>query len=178
LWLILGLGIAAAVDPKHSFPAVFFCILGLITVGWADARSAARALLLAAIGLSAVGLFRFVTEEAIPGVLAGGKAAIEKQAVGYCRTLVTAQDHARSQAYLDSDGDGVGSALGFEELAGLVALPDSKTIQEPPLALNRSLLRETALGPAVRQAGYLVAICLPSAGGGFKRWWLRLLLRV
>jgi hypothetical protein len=167
--LLLVLGLGAAVYPKLSFPAVFFCIVGLIVSGWGSARAAARALLLSAIGLSVLGLFRFVTEEAIPGVLSGGKAAIEKQAVGYCRTLVSAQDHARAGAYLDPDGDGIGSALGFEELSGLAGLPGGTPIESPPLALKSEHLRETARGPAVRQAGYLVALCLPSPDGGFTR---------
>jgi hypothetical protein len=168
-WLIFGLALASAIYPKLSFPAVFFCIVGLITVGWAGARALSRGLLAGAIALSTFSLFRFVTEEAIPGVLAGGKAAIEKEAVGYCRTLVTAEDHARTAGYLDPDGDGIGSALGFEELSGMVAVPGGAQLAEPPLALERSELRETALGVAVRQAGYLIALCLPSKGGGFSR---------
>lgn len=168
-WPLLGLALGAAVVPKLSFPAVFFCVVALIVVGWARAAPAVRVRLVATLVLSAVGLLRFVTEEAIPGVLAGGKAAIEKQAIGFCRTLVTAQDHARTGAYFDPDADGIGSALGFEELAGLATLPNGERIPSPPLALKSAELRETALGPAVRRAGYLVALCLPERSGGFSR---------
>jgi hypothetical protein len=164
--LLVGLSAAAALYPKLSFPAVFFAVVGLVTMG---PSKQTRVLVAVSCALSAVGLLRFVLEEAIPGVLAGGRAAIEKQAVSYCRTLVTAQDHARSKAYFDPDRDGVGSALALDELAGLAPLPTGNPLSEPPLALAQGEFRETALGPAVRQAGYLVAVCLPALDGTFSR---------
>ena len=67
---------------------------------------------------AAVGLLRFVLVDAIPGVLSGGKTAIEKQAVSFLRTIVTAQDYSRSKAILDPDGDGLATlvelALGLD----------------------------------------------------------------
>lgn len=169
LWALAALAVAGAVYPKLSFPAVFFCLVGLVATPKLEgkARRTAIALLVLSVVATAVGLLRFVVEEAIPGVLAGGKAAIEKQAVAYSRTLVSAQDHARTLAYYDPDGDRVGSALSLLELAGLEPLPSGITLTEPPLALKRADLRETAMGVAVRAAGYLVTICLPEGAEAF-----------
>src|SRR5690606_36182193 len=152
-----------AVYPKLSFPAVFFSLVGLVATPKLPGRKRAAALLLLALSVvaSVIGLLRFVLEEAIPGVLAGGKAAIEKQAIAYSRTLVSAEDHARTLAYFDPDEDRVGSALSLRELAGFEALPSGAPLGQPPLALRREDLRQTAVGLAVREAGYLVVICLP-----------------
>lgn len=166
---LAALAVAGAVYPKLSFPAVFFSLVGLVATPKLPGRKRAAALLLLALSVvaSVIGLLRFVLEEAIPGVLAGGKAAIEKQAIAYSRTLVSAEDHARTLAYFDPDEDRVGSALSLRELAGFEALPSGAPLGQPPLALRREDLRETAVGLAVREAGYLVVICLPDGQGGF-----------
>jgi hypothetical protein len=163
------LAIAGAVYPKLSFPAVFFCLVGLVATPKLEGRARVEAWVLLAISViaTAVGLLRFVLHEAIPGVLAGGKAAIEKQAIAFSRTVVAAEDHARRAAYHDPDGDGVGSALSLLELAGFAALPAGSTLAQPPLALRREDLRETAGGLAVHEAGYLVMICLPQGKEAF-----------
>jgi hypothetical protein len=168
-WLIalVALSLLAVAIPKLSFPACFLTLVGFLAVPrnaaelGATQRTARRALLLVAALASSAALLRFVLVEAIPGVVAGGRTAIEKQAVSFLRTIVTAEDRARSLALWDPDADGVGSALSLRELAALVPLPDGRDAAPVPLALRPDELMDSALGPAVRHAGYLVALCLP-----------------
>jgi hypothetical protein len=169
LLLLLLLSAVGSVYPKLSFPAVFFCIVALVATPklQGGAKLRARVLLGGSVIGAVIGLFRFVTEEAIPGVVAGGKAAIEKHVVAYCRTVVSAQDHARRNAYFDPDSDGVGSALGFEELSGLAPLPSGTPLLDAPLALASADLTESAAGRVVRESGYLFSLCLPTLQGGF-----------
>lgn len=170
-WLLAltALSLAAALFPKLSFPAAFLCLVAVVGSPKLKGTAATtkRILLIVSIAGATVGLLRFVLVEAIPGVLSGGKSAIEKQAVSFLRTIVTAQDHSRSMALLDPDGDGTGSALGLRELAGIDPLPGGQRVPNPPLSLRAENLQDTALGLAVSHSGYFVKICLPDAQGGW-----------
>jgi hypothetical protein len=130
-------------------------------------RRWAWGLLWAATLVSCFAFMRFVLEQAVPGVIAGGKAAAAKHAISFARTLVTAQDHARSFALFDPDDDGVGSALELPALAGLALTRAGTRITTPPLSLRPEQIKDTARGPALEEAGYLFQLCLPVGNGRF-----------
>jgi hypothetical protein len=123
---------------------------------------------LAFSGLLACGGFvRFVLAEAIPGVIAGGRAAATKHAISFGRTIVTAQDHARSQGIIDPDGDGVGSAVRLSALAGHHPLRSGGSLNPAPLSLRLDQILSSADGELIASGGYLYKLCLPSQAGGF-----------
>jgi hypothetical protein len=117
--------------------------------------------------LAAVGFMRFVLNEAIPGVIAGGQAAATKHAMAFLRGVVVAQDFARKNALLDTDRDGIGSALELTALAGLTPLRDGRSLAATPLSVPASKLRQSPLGTLVEDSGYLFHVCLPAVGGGW-----------
>jgi hypothetical protein len=119
--------------------------------------------------LAGIGFVRFLLNEAIPGVIAGGQAAATKHAIAFVRGVVVAQDFARKQALLDADGDGVGSALELTALAGHTPLRDGRSLDAPPLSIAASKLRQSPLGTVVEDSGYLFNVCLPAVGGGWAR---------
>ncbi len=144
------------------------------------AKLRAWGMLWLAVACSTVGFFRFVLDEAIPGVIAGGQAAVSKHTVAFLRTIVTAQDKLRQAATMDHDGDGIGSAARLSELSGLSPLRNGATLEIPALALKPEQLLtgkaesdETAVAPApgvrelVANGAYLFQLCLPTPDGGF-----------
>lgn len=162
LLALCALALLSVVFPKLAFPAGFLTLIGFIT----KPRPAPLAtwILLAGSALgSTVGMLRFALEDAIPGVVSGGRTAIGKQAVSFMRTIITAQDHARTNAALDVDDDGIGSALTLEELAGLQPLPTAGPLKEAPLAVTKERIVSTARGAAIQHAGYLFIVCVPTA---------------
>ncbi len=165
---LIGLSLACIWFTKLS---LFVTVLVLISAAATLARGGGGRLLVGlhvlAGALTLVGLFRFVITEAVPGVVAGGERATSKLAVSKLRGLVVAQDTMRRFAYIDPDGDGIGSAVWISELGGDIPLRTGK----PPAAglLNRELSGrvDTPLGPAAVGGAYLYIICLPKLGGGF-----------
>lgn len=169
--LLLLLACAASVLWTKLSPAAGFLTL-VVWLSTPATRSAAerrlRVLALAScVVLASIGFVRFVLSEAIPGVIAGGKAAATKQAVSFARIIVTAQDHLRERAAVDPDGDGIGSAVGLAALAGLQPARDGQWVKPAPLYLRDDQLLSTSDGPAVDNGAYLYKICLPVEGGGF-----------
>ncbi|HMJ12869.1 MAG TPA: hypothetical protein VK524_15715 [Polyangiaceae bacterium] len=160
------LAVASAFAPKLGILAAFLtgiCCLSLPAGTAAKQRRIYRSLLALAAVAGAVGVLRFVVEEAVPGIVQGGKDAAAKNAVSRLRELVFAEDGMRRHAYLDHDGDGVGSAALVGELSG-------KAQQRPfPPILNERwhVLVETRSGSAARVGGYLYMVCLPLGPGGF-----------
>lgn len=114
--------------------------------------------------LSSVGFLRFVITEAIPGVIAGGRAAAEKHAVAYLRTIVAAEDYMRRSAHTDPDGDHVGSAASLAELSGKRPLPSGSLEQNPLYLTGDQWLPNTAF---VASGAYIYRVCLPATGGGW-----------
>jgi hypothetical protein len=173
LGALVALGVASVLYPKLAFPASVLCLIGGLSLpnSVTTARRKNQLLLGIAALLSGVGLLRFVLLEAIPGVVSGGRAAVEKQAVSYLRGIVTAQDHARRSASLDLDGDGVGAALSLQQLGGLAPVFRSAggahTLEAPPLAVKPGQLETSSSGTVLSHAGYLFLACIPMKGGGF-----------
>lgn len=114
-----------------------------------------------------VGLYRFIRDDGMRGIVGGGRRAAESTAVGRLRELVIAQDVARKRAVLDPDGDGVGSALALSELVG----GPRRLGTAPPAALVEprrfSGRRATSAGDAFVAGAFLYLVCLPRVGGGF-----------
>lgn len=163
------LGLGAALYPKLALIAFFTCWVTLISRQrqrqlWP--RLALGALLLSVLG-SAVGLVRFTLDEAIPGIQRGGNAAADKHALSGARQIVVAQDALRRGAFLDADGDGIGSAGRIAELADLHPLRSGARLEPAPLSYTPEQLLDTAIGSAIESGPYLLTVCLPTADGGF-----------
>jgi hypothetical protein len=172
-WPVLGALLVACVASvvwvKLS-PATAFLVL-VAGLSLPKLQAATRRLAWGLITVSAIaagiGFTRFVLTEAIPGVIAGGQAAATKHAIAFARSVVVAEDHARKQALLDPDQDGIGSALELLALAGLAPLRDGRSLSPGPLFVRPERVRESPLGPLVEESGYLFALCLPAQGGGW-----------
>ncbi len=130
-------------------------------------RQVLRAGLITAAFLAAIGFTRFVLNEAIPGVIAGGKAAATKQAISFARGIVKAQDHVRQKPAVDPDADGIGSALWLHELAGLTPTRAGTTLKPAPLSLRKEQLVDSESGLLIQNGAYFFKLCLPIEGGGF-----------
>lgn len=122
----------------------------------------AWSLLWLSVVCSGFGFFRFVLEEAIPGVIAGGQAAVSKHTVAFMRTIVTAQDKVRAGAMLDHDRDGIGSAARLSELSGLQPLRNGSRFEVAPLLLKPQQLIEA---PLVEVDEVAMNAEVPAAGG-------------
>ena len=166
---LLTIAVISVFVTKLAVAAGFLALVLSLAQSKESGRSMwVRAALLASFVCSTIGFYRFVINEAIPGVVAGGKAAVTKHAVAFLRTIVAAQDKAREAGTNDHDGDGIGSALRVEQLGGF-AFSDTKlgALNMAPLALVESALSPTRSGTAVEQGGYYFMVCLPKSDGSW-----------
>ena len=161
--LLLGLALAAAIWPIVSLPAAFLTWLGWLTTP--KHRRLARVALAVATAAAGVGVVRFVVERAAAGVVKGGTTAMSQRALSRLREVVFAQDAARRLALVDRDDDGIGSALLLGELAGATPIREGARLGLPILSQQWQQATTTPLGPAVRSAGYLFIVCLPTSRG-------------
>jgi hypothetical protein len=167
---VLLLALASFWLPKLALPACFIVLLvamSLPRLRTTQARLWARTGVVFAGVLSAGAFAGFVLHEAIPGVIAGGNQDAERRAIGFLRNLVVAEDHARTNAWLDHDADGIGSAASFKELAGLSLLRYGIAPNAFPLFLKPEQVLDTGAATFVVQGAYLYKLCLPIQGGGF-----------
>ncbi|MBX3185106.1 MAG: hypothetical protein KIT72_00185 [Polyangiaceae bacterium] len=165
---VVALGLACIWFSKLS---LFVGVLVLISAAATLSRGGGGRLLvglhvLAGV-LTLIGLLRFVVTEAVPGVVAGGERAASKLAVSKLRGLVVAQDTMRRFAYVDPDGDGIGSAVWIPELGGDIPLRTGRPLTAALLNRELSGRIDTPLGPAAVGGAYLYIVCLPKLGGGF-----------
>jgi hypothetical protein len=153
--------------PPLALPAGFACFIGVIKASSEPAPRARRTtwLVAAASVLAVVAVVRFVVSEAMPGIVGGGRLAVGQRAVSRLREVLFAQDAMRRAAWIDPDGDGIGSAAFLGELCG--EPPRRGQPQRPTPVLTCSELVQTPFGPAAQAAGYLYTLCLPAAGGGW-----------
>jgi hypothetical protein len=163
------LGIASAVLPKLALIALFACVLLLISQQRLRAHwpKLVTPLLGVAIAGTLIGLVRFTLTEAIPGILRGGNAAADKTALSKARQVVTAEDALRRGAFMDHDGDKIGSAGRIAELAGFAPLRGGTRMDPAPLSYDANQLVDTAIGPAIQAGTHLIIVCVPAVGGGF-----------
>jgi hypothetical protein len=169
LWGGAALGAVSTLLPKVALISVFVAWIVIISrqrLRQIWPRLAPFAIAIAVAG-SLLGLLRFTLSEAIPGILRGGTYAADKKALSQLRQVVVAQDALRRGAFMDHDGDGVGSAGRIAELAGLAPLRGGGVMDPPALSYKDSQLIDTAIGPAVEVGAYLLVVCLPTADGAW-----------
>lgn len=168
LILLVVLAAIGAWETRLSLVAGFLTLVAVVSsavrTSSREERWRSWALIGVAAVLSSVGFIRFVVTEAIPGVIAGGRAAAEKHAVAYLRTIVAAQDYMRRSAHQDPDGDHVGSAASLAELGGKRPLPSGSLEQNPLYLTDDQWLPSTGF---VAAGAYVYRVCLPEAGGGW-----------
>lgn len=165
--LLALLGLVAALWPWFALPAAFASLVGVVALRRPSEAELPRARLwiLAGSALAVLGLGRFLVEDAMPGIVGGGRRAVEQRVVSRLRDLLFAQDAMRRAGWIDPDGDGIGSAAWLEELCG--GPPRRGQALRPTPVLHCGELIATALGPAARSGPYLYTSCLPAPGGGW-----------
>jgi hypothetical protein len=165
--LLLLLGASAALWPVLALPAAFASLLGWLALRLPSPAELPRPRLWLALGTlgATVGMLRFVVLEAVPGIVGGGRRAVEDQVVSRLRDVLFAQDAMRRGGWIDPDRDGIGSAALLSELCGGEPLRGQAARDTPVLHCGE--LETSALGPAARLGAYLYAVCLPLAAGGW-----------
>jgi hypothetical protein len=161
------LGAGAALWPWLGLPAGFASLIGVVALR-RPSRSElpwASVWLWTGVALSSVGLVRFVSGEAMRGIVGGGRGAVEQETVSRLRDVLFAQDAMRRAGWIDPDRDGVGSAALLEELCGGPPLRGQPPRETPVLHCGE--LASTPLGPAARSGPYLYTLCLPTRAGGW-----------
>jgi hypothetical protein len=167
-WLValLALCFGSIVLPKLGLPAAFLTFIAVLALPdqAPGSRSMKLGLVLASLG-ACIGVVRFVVEEAAPGIVQGGRAAVERKAVERLREILVAEDAMRRLAPIDPDADGIGSAGLLAELCGGVPLRGGKALEPAPLACHSLVPFGSML---VDDSGaYLHVVCLPAPGGGW-----------
>ncbi len=162
---VAAFGLAAIAVPKLALPGVVFVLVSFLALPSPPNLPRAARPLHAAGGLFVVlALGRFLTGEAVLGIVEGGTRAAGQRAVSRLRELLVAQDTARRLAYWDPDADGVGSALSLAELLGSEGMRGERRLAPPPLE-GYPALEDTRLGPSANIGGFYFAICLPRTDG-------------
>jgi hypothetical protein len=115
--------------------------------------------------LAVAGVARFIVLEAVPGIVSGGREAVQQRAVSRLRDVLFAEDAMRRAAWIDPDRDGIGSAALIGELCG--GAPLRGQVPQPAPVLSCEAIVDTALGPAARSGAYEYTVCLPRTGGGW-----------
>jgi hypothetical protein len=119
------------------------------------------------MGLSVLGLTRFVLGDALQGIIEARGRESSTRSVSLLREILFAQDAMRRYAFIDPDEDGVGSAGRLGELSGVQAARDGRPLRTPPLAPRYAPQTGTRSGPALSRDGVLYLVCLPKLGGGW-----------
>ena len=164
---LLLLGFASAAWPVLGLPAAFFSFIGVLALPPKSGRDArlARWLVGGAVLASSIGAVRFVVVDAMPGIVGGGRQAVEQRAVSRLREVLFAEDAMRRSGWIDPDGDGIGSAAFLSELCDGPPLRGQPAQPTPVLSCGE--LVDSTLGPAARSGAYLYVVCLPSLNGGW-----------
>jgi hypothetical protein len=168
-WPVLSLllGVASVLWPLFGLPAAFASFIGIVALRRpSDAQLPhVRWWLIIGALCSSVGVIRFLVIDAMPGIVGGGRSAVEQQAVSRLRDVLFAEDAMRRAGWIDPDRDGIGSAASLEELCG--GPPLRGQAPRPTPVLHCGELAPSALGPAARSGAYLYTLCLPTPGGGW-----------
>lgn len=161
------LGLLSLWETRVSIFAVLILVIALASSSRsADTRSR-RLTPLLWVGLcgAILGIGRFVWQEALPGIAEARGRASSKKAVSVLREILFAQDAMRRYAFIDPDGDSVGSAGTLGELSGAVVSRLTQKMVASPLAPRFSPRVLTSSGPASAHDGYLFMVCLPGVDG-------------
>lgn len=114
---------------------------------------------------SLVGMTRFVLSDALTGIVEARGRDSSARAVSILREILFAEDAMRRYAFIDPDGDGVGSAGRLGELTGVHGARQGRPLETPPLAPRLAPGASTRSGPAYEHGGYFFLVCLPGPGG-------------
>lgn len=173
--LAIALNAASLVDSRVALPAGFILFLSWLTRNPGSKPN--NYWLMAGAFLSLLTFLVFLMKEALPGIVDGGRRAINKSGVSLMREVITAQDKARISHYLDHDKDGIGSALTLRELSGLDPISGSNRPLSPsPLLFRASDFyeeREGALYPSRETGSILISgshfykMCFPDGAGNY-----------
>ncbi|HTM45716.1 MAG TPA: hypothetical protein VL137_12210 [Polyangiaceae bacterium] len=163
------IALACLVFLKLALIAMFITLVAFISRERLRKRwpNLARVALWISVLGSTIGLVRFTLREAIPGILKGGNQAADKYGLSQVRQVVSAEDAMRRGAFMDHDGDGIGSAGRIAELSGLSALRGAARMALPALNYSAAQLVDTKIGPAVQIGAYLLIVCLPTTATNF-----------
>ncbi len=161
-WVSLALSATALLFPLLAVPAMFVVLLAFVTQR--QPTVAVKVALAATLLLMALAMVRFTVTEAAPGINERGRRAQAKSALYHLRELIYAQDIAREQAWLDPDGDGIGSALGLKALVGGPMRDGNKP--KVPLLVRFGALTERGDAVVSTFQGYGIVLYLPTADDG------------
>ncbi len=164
---LLALALASLFFTKLALFVGFLVLVVWLSLSRAERSPWTRAALGAAAVAAGLGSTRFIIKEAVPGIVQGGSMTAENKAVSMLREILFVQDAMRRYAYVDPDGDGIGSAGRILELTGQVGLRGGAPLDPAPLRWTGATTVNTALGPALQLGGYLFAVCLPSEDGSW-----------
>lgn len=113
--------------------------------------------------LIVVTILAIIASIALPNLMSARSNANEKALVATLRSLVTAQQLARTNAMIDMNNNGHGEAATFEELAGSMPLRGTVNYLRPAY-LSASLGNPDADGHVLTR-GFYIAMYLPDAVG-------------
>ena len=173
LYALSGIGALALGALLHTWfaiPAAFFSALGWITLPSASrptfpARRVQQILLGVTSLVAGLSMLRFVSSEAIVGIVAGGSSVVEVSTVTRLREVLSAQDALRRGAYIDPDGDGVGSAALLVELTRWQQLDGRPRLPQQALSYPEQQRVQVKRGSALEVGAYLIWVCLPRVDG-------------
>ena len=153
-------------SPPATF-AAFLTFLAWVTLPKlpGSTKLAWQSALALAVLCSSIGLVGFARDYALAGMLTASKHNQDKIAISKLREILFAEDRARERAFIDPDGDGIGSALLMGELAGSVNLRGQRDRKVQLLDQRYQKLETTPIGTAASLGGYLFIVCLPTSNG-------------
>lgn len=152
------------------FGGVAPLVLPLSFVAWLglpDGEHAPRIRALVGVAgvLALVGSVRFLADFGVQGIVEAGGRAVSSAGLSRQRELLFLEDRARLGAFVDPDGDGIGSALRVDELASGL-LRTGRRLDAPPFESRAHEVRTASAGPALKVGGFFYRVCLPLVGGG------------
>jgi hypothetical protein len=115
--------------------------------------------LMGTAALSVVGIARFASTNAMSGIVEAQHKDSEADTVARLREIVFAQDTARQRALLDTDKNGIGSALTLRELTGEAELPNGSQVTLLGKRFTRFVQVDSGVAAAIDD--YLFRLCLP-----------------
>jgi prepilin-type N-terminal cleavage/methylation domain-containing protein len=110
-----------------------------------------------------VTIIAIIASIAVPSLLSARSNANEKAVIATLRSLITAQELARSNVMIDTDRDGQGEAAGMGELAGTELMRGAATFLKPPY-LSVAMGQLDVDGHALSH-GFLFALYAADAAG-------------
>jgi prepilin-type N-terminal cleavage/methylation domain-containing protein len=110
-----------------------------------------------------IAIIAIVASIAIPNLLSARSNANEKAVIATLRSVVTAQELARTNVLIDTNNNGLGEAAGIGELAGTEMIRGTATYLRPPF-LSQTMGSLDADGHSLSH-GFYFAMYGPDAAG-------------